>query len=383
MKRILCFVLLFIAVALAVTEIPLHYQPIDLKSLSLIREVQRPEYWIKNKFGSNPVVPLFDFSNAQYYGFVSVGTPAQQFKVVFDTGSSNLWVPSKDCKSISCLLHTKYDHTKSSTYVANGTKIDIQYGSGSVQGYISKDVVTLGPFKIASQLFGEMTSESGLAFIFAKFSGILGLAFSSIAVTGATPVWDNIVAQKLVADNVFSFWLNSTSNPNSPTGGAFIMGGTDPKYYSGNINYVPLTARTYWQINFEDFQLGGKSQGWCSGKNGCRAIVDTGTSLIAANAERIAPLLPRIEPKSDCSNVNSLPNVSFVINKVTYVLTPKQYVLQITQFGQTQCIAGFLPISLPEQLKDIVILGDVFIRNYFTVFDAGKSQVGFANAIQF
>jgi len=225
-----------------------------------------------------------------------------------------------------------------------------------------------------------MTAETGLSFLFAKFSGILGLAFPSIAVTGATPVWDNIVSQGLVTSNVFSFWLNNTSDPNTPTGGAFIMGGTDPKYYTGGITYVPLTARTYWQISFEDFKVSGSSQGWC--KTGCRGIVDTGTSLIAASPERILPLLPRVEPKTDCSNVASLPDVNFVINGVTYVLTSKQYILKITQFGQTQCIAGFLPISLPDRLKDVVILGDVFIRNYFTVFDSGNSRVGFAKAVQ-
>jgi len=82
--------------------------------------------------------------DAQYYGTVEIGTPAQEFKVILDTGSSNLWVPSSACKTLACMLHKKYDHTKSSTYMANGTTFSITYGSGGVSGYWSNENVVLG-----------------------------------------------------------------------------------------------------------------------------------------------------------------------------------------------------------------------------------------------
>lgn len=86
---------------------------------------------LKNGVNGDQPVVIKDYMNAQYYGEVELGTPTQKFKVVYDSGSSNLWVPSKKC-GLGCLLKTKYDSSKSSTYKPNGTDFELQYAQVKV-----------------------------------------------------------------------------------------------------------------------------------------------------------------------------------------------------------------------------------------------------------
>lgn len=230
--------------------------------------------------GDAPSIPVKNFEDAQYYIEIEIGTPAQTFKVVPDTGSSNLWVPSKTCKdtNIACLLHSKYDSTKSMTYVKNGTKYAIKYGSGQCSGFMSQDEVSVGGLKV-NVSFAEVVKEPGIAFIAAHFDGILGLAWDSISVNHATPWWYNVVDQKLVDEPVFAFYLNR----NAGDDGELVLGGVDEAHYTGDFSYVNLTNETYWEFSMDHISVGGST--YCSG--GCHAIADSGTSMIAGPSKSI------------------------------------------------------------------------------------------------
>jgi len=329
------------------------------------------------KVGAGSIsVPITDYEDAQYYGEVGIGTPPQVFAVVFDTGSSNLWVPSSQCSifDIACDLHNKYYETKSSTYVANGTVFNITYGSGSLSGFLSTDDVTLGALLIKSQTFAEATVLEGLSWIVAQFDGILGLGFASISVDQVAPVWYNIMKQNLVPENIFGVFLSK--NPNTGPGGELLLGGTNPKYYSGQFTYVPLTAETYWQFDLDNLVVQGSTLSYCTASSPCKAICDTGTSLIAGPVAEINAINTKLGALPingegvfpSCDVISTLPNITITLNGVKFNLTPTDYVLQITALGETECISGFLGIDIPPPTGPLWILGDVFISTFYTVF---------------
>jgi saccharopepsin len=162
--------------------VPLAYRPHTKESIDAYFSAAAQS----RRFVAGSVV-LSNFLNTQYFGEITIGTPPQKFTVVFDTGSSNLWVPGKDCKSLACRVHRRFDSTKSSTFQKVGLDFSIKYGTGELTGIINKDVVNVGGIPLKNTHFAESTNEPGLTFVTARFDGILGLGYQEIAVQKVLP----------------------------------------------------------------------------------------------------------------------------------------------------------------------------------------------------
>lgn len=321
------------------------------------------------------------YLDASYFGEISIGTPPQNFLVLFDTGSSNLWVPSVYCQSQACTTHSRFNPSQSSTFSTNSQSFSLQYGSGSLTGFFGYDTLTVQNIQVPNQEFGLSENEPGTNFVYAKFDGIMGMGYPSLAAGRATTALQGMLQEGALNSPVFSFYLSSQQS--SQNGGEVIFGGVDSNLYTGQIYWSPVTQELYWQIGIEEFLIGGQASGWCS--QGCQAIVDTGTSLLTVPQQYMSVLLQATGAQEDqygqfsvdCSSIQNLPTLTFIINGVQFPLPPYFYILNNNGY----CIVGVEPTYLPSQNgQPLWILGDVFLRAYYSIYDMGNNRVGFATA---
>ncbi|KAM3934470.1 gastricsin-like [Leptodactylus fuscus] len=363
---------------------------VPLKRLKSIRETMRDKGILKDFVKTHVKEPAIKYNlnnpniygvvyepmylNNYYFGEISIGTPPQNFLVAFDTGSSNLWVASSYCQSPACTNHPLFNPQQSSTYTTNNQQFAMSYGSGSMTGVLGYDTVTVQGLSIQNQEFGLSITEPSSFFYYAKFDGIFGMAYQSMSAGGATTAVQGLIQQNLIPQPVFSFYLTEQS-------GEVILGGVDSSLYSGQIVWAPVTQQIYWQIAIDAFSVNGQASGWCS--QGCQGIVDTGTPLLTIPQQYLGTLLQYIGAQEgqdgdyyvNCNNVQSLPPISFTISGVQFSIPPSGYILQINGY----CVVGFESTYLPSRNgQPLWILGDVFLRQYYSIYDFGNNQVGFA-----
>ena len=324
------------------------------------------------KYGADfPTVPISNFDNAQYYGPLTIGTPPQDFLVIFDTGSSNLWVPGP---KPSVIGDHRYHSEKSSTFKANGTTFAIQYGSGKLEGIIDTDVVNIAGKDITVN-FGEATKMPGITWDVAKFDGICGMGWPSIAVDHISPPFFSMLSQRVISTGTFAFYLTSDGSK-----GELAIGGSNPAHHDGAFQYHKVSKQGYWQLNGDAVAFDGASIG-----TNINAVMDSGTSLLAfpkTVAKGInAKLGCKEGPTGECTYTtcppaNSLPDLTLTMDGQKYTLQQKDYIVQI----KTQCLSGFMGIDVPPPLGPVWIFGDIFMRKYYLEFDVPNSRVGFALA---
>uniref|UniRef100_A0A8B9FPV9 renin n=1 Tax=Amazona collaria TaxID=241587 RepID=A0A8B9FPV9_9PSIT len=323
--------------------------------------------------GTAPTL-LTNYLDTQYFGEISIGTPAQTFKVVFDTGSANLWVPSYKCSPLysACISHSRYDSSKSRTYIANGTGFAIRYGTGSVKGFLSQDVVMVSDIPII-QVFAEATVLPAFPFIFARFDGVLGMGYPSQAIDGITPVFDRILSQQILKEEVFSVYYSRWVLWGAG-GSEIILGGSDPAYYTGDFHYLNVSKSGYWQISMKGVSVGAETL-FC--KDGCSAAVDTGASYITGPAGPISVLMKAIGAEEMAEGGVSKPQHP---TPCPHCLHPRLPIPQPipTPSHELGTVSSWLDI--PPPAGPLWILGASFIGHYYTKFDRRNNRIGFATA---
>ncbi|CAF3033311.1 unnamed protein product [Rotaria socialis] len=332
---------------------------------------------------------LTNHENKYWIGDLCIGTPPQCFKMIFDTGSSDLWVPSTRCSTEDCAgLIGRFDSSKSSTFrrLRNHTNFEIMYGGGtSVSGFMSVDSVSINGLTIERQRFSEITSVNKKDT--ADISGICGLGFFSSSHGRIPPIIFNLWHQKLIDQPIVSFWLDP--NLQHPRGGEIFFGGVNSKLFEGEMIYANLTKRQRqdWQIHLDGIKIGGLDL--CPG--GCEAVIDSGTTMIIGPSLKVRHFrawIPNYDEKEstfNCSYRSSMPNIVFIVGGKSLILTAAQYIrttIDSKNNNDTVCyttVQGGYGINEYDAYQ--WILGDAFMSYYYTTFDLGKKRIGFAKSI--
>lgn len=352
-------------------------------------------------------------------GEIGLGTPRQSFSVDFDTGSSDLWVPSRQCDS-TCDIYpewNRYDNSKSSTYEpasisASENAFTAQYADGEqVKGQHAQDVLKLGnELIIQHQIFAEATSINNFASCQGE-EGVLGLGFSFISSHNFPSVINNL--QDLLRYPIFGIYLNPTDDYPSQENGLesisadhseIVFGGVNQKHYSGCLHWHDLgqfqdaetgkTFQGYWDFKLDGVEVGGSSM-----PSSQLAIVDSGASHIVGPNDAVG-LIAQLNnaecfnmPKDSFSNPVSVDcssdfdiatvdcdqpffDLEFQADGVIYHLTKEDLLNRVETSMGNVCI---LRLQGGHGL-DAWVLGDPFFAKYYVAFDFVKKRVGFAPA---
>jgi hypothetical protein len=250
----------------------------------------------------------------------------------------------------------------------------IFFASGNAAGEFARDMVCVSEKRCGVMDFVQLTEESDDPFKDAEWDGVMGLGLK-ISDANEFNVLRNLVGN--ATEPVLGIYLSNDADS------ALSFGKIEHELIDGEIQYQPISDEGYWQVKMDDFAIAGEASGIC-GKDGCQAVVDTGSSMLMAPPPMVEALEKKLNVHENCSNYDSLPTLGFTFQGKTFSLTPDDYIdSQRTEQGTTGCWLGLLPV--PDTGKGpLVVLGYPFLRQVYTVLDVGAEgatpRVGFAMA---
>lgn len=323
--------------------------------------------------------PLTDENkDTEWAGPISIGTPYQSFLIDFDTGSSDLWVPSSKCNTSACSSKHQYKDAKSRTSHSRPGVFKIQYGDGSrVEGSIYTDTVNVAGVQAQGQIFSAVTNISSLL-ADDPIDGILGLAFPSISQLGHAPFFQTATQQQDIYPS-FGFYLASNNYS------ALSLGGPDRTFFTGPIETHYVSSPTgFWQIGNAYINVNGNRHV----VGNFQTVIDSGTTIMFGPPKDVTKVYSHVPGSRllDGKNglyefpCNSVPDVAFSWGGEDWTITPENFNLGRTATGSSMCVGalGQMDLGLGD---NVWLLGDSFMKNVYTDFNIATKTVGFARLV--
>jgi len=364
MIKYLIFVLL-VAELYALQSITLQKKELDYE----IPEQDNQQIWtFLFKEDDFELESIKNYKNQQFYGEITIGTPPQKLNVIFDTGSDTLWVASLNPNSKKKSgTHLSFDPKLSSTLRPASGAFEIEYGKGSANGKYYEDTVGIGNLKLEGFKFGAAFQYADFSSL-TELSGVAGLPYIPDEET-STNIVQYMYEHGLIPEESFSIYLSKTPQGSSQ----LIFGGVDMKLAASEFKYYPLIEESYWMTPIRGFGLNKTAKP----RNDMLAIIDSGSSLILGSPEIIKPILDFLDDYDCEDDFDELPPLIVNIHGDIYEIPPEVYVIPDSR---RTCFYGLKATQFPSYMGKVVILGDVFMRAYYTHFDKAHDRIGFAKA---
>ncbi|KAM0258943.1 hypothetical protein ACHAQJ_003599 [Trichoderma viride] len=337
----------------------------------------------------------YNGTDLQWYGEIQVGTPPQILTVVFDTGSSDLVIPSTQCTANpGCTgLQHRFASEDSETFTSLNGSFRIAYSTGTgvsasgnveLEGLVVRDVVDVAGLRVENFQFGLITNQSA-AFGVDPFDGIVGMGFQSGLSTGPQTFLDALNSSGQIGQAVYGLYLT----PQSVGHAEVSLGGVDSSKLTSAINYIPVYPTT-GQFNgtFEGVYVNNKTTDISPNY----AIYDSGTANIAApkeDAEKIyAMISPDIKPIDavgtygiPCAKLTDINStISFFIGGQEYII-PSQELNVGPISNQSDVCQMLINSSGSDQGKSLWVIGGSLLKYYYTVWDIENTRFGLAKTL--
>ncbi|KAJ9646132.1 hypothetical protein H2204_000794 [Knufia peltigerae] len=309
-----------------------------------------------------------DGSDFTYISILKFGSSGQDMYMLIDSGSANTWVMGSDCNSKACQIHNTFGSDDSTSLQKSSQTWSLAYGTGEVKGVVANDTVSLANYTLHMG-FG-LASTASDDFNNYPMDGILGLGRPSSDALGTPTIMEVLDQQGNLSKNIIGVHLQRASDGTKD--GQITFGGIDSSKFSGKLGYTKVANDASWEIPADDAGVDGKAVGF-TGKS---AILDTGTSYILmppSDAQKLHSLIPGSTQNGEIFVVPCSSNVNlyFTFSGVRYAVSPKDYVGQDLGNGCQSKVIGHQAFGPDEW-----ILGDVFLKNVYTVFDFDNNQIG-------
>lgn len=315
-----------------------------------------------------------------YLFTLSIGSDPQNFLMLADTGSGDLWAPSKECGK-KCGNHQILN--EGSSFKSTGKKWKIKYGTGAVNGTLVKDDVTIAGLKLTQHPFGTADSVTDdFSSNDKAFDGIAGLSRSELSEQKNPTIIEALAKTKLVPSANMGYKLSRLDDKKND--GVITFGGFDESKFDKN-EQVKLNNLDdgFWVANMDGASV-DKKDVKCDDRP---AILDTGTSLMLIPNEDAASIHKNIPGSAVLQQgVFSVPCdtkavVSLKFGGKFFDIDPRDIALQDEPVDNEKknCLSGIMGQETGK--GGAWLVGDVFLKNVYLGTNVDKNEITLAKLV--